>query len=264
MENIEKKCQPETINEDNNDEKQYEPEIIEFTVNGFNYVIKFSKTCVPSIHITCTHVEEFYSWSFTTDKNIDNQIPTNTIENVAKQDIKIHPKMLFDMFCSFKNNSLEKMFELVFPKDFKTHETNLNIYIFTTIAYSKYVDHKYISLAQVEISEYDRFLLKSSKANKLFMEQTKKELNDMREINETLKNEINNTKNIFNESIKNLVENFECEYAKDKTIESIKTEEENFEDFEKLMKKFLANPKCMKYIIDAISNSNVFATKDEL
>ncbi|AQN68598.1 hypothetical protein [Saudi moumouvirus] len=137
-------------------------EQLEFVNECFNYKIKYTykkyadtkfndgdKIIEPIFNIQCFHDQEFYIWSFTTDKSLAN--PCDGSNN-----IEITPDMLFEMFKDFKNGELSEPWFIEFPITYKTYDVPLTIKIINKLKYSKNPDIKYIDLKPYEISEMER------------------------------------------------------------------------------------------------------------
>ncbi|AKI78832.1 hypothetical protein [Acanthamoeba polyphaga mimivirus] len=142
---------------------------IKFTVDKFNYVVKFSVLKnTHKITIKCTHNEEFYCWTFMTCEIIKSDYSSNSSDNENINDensnflsINICPEMLFNILTAFKNNVLNKIYQINFPQDFDSNKSNLSILLTITLPLmNNFPDTKTIILEPKNINEEKKYFLK--------------------------------------------------------------------------------------------------------
>ncbi|AZL89842.1 hypothetical protein QKC54_gp0065 [Megavirus baoshan] len=228
---------------------------IEFDNGEFNYVVEFitKNSSDNTITIKCTHKEEFYCWSFTTN----DIIKTSSLIN--KQDtafnINIKPEMLFNIFSDYKNNTLNKIYRIKFPVKFDSHESSITIELSIVLPMmDSYVDTKFITLYPKKIDEVERCSLKFMRLNHL-IEQKNQE--NIQKINKEIE-EIHVTQSAFSKYVRE-------KYAKIDDLPEDSTEGEKEIEFIAQLKKFLTKPQHVIILIDALKPTlNNYVTKEYL
>ncbi|AGF84996.1 hypothetical protein QJ854_gp786 [Moumouvirus goulette] len=213
-------------------------EEIKFKNECFNYIVKYSSNHInededpiQSINIKCSHDEEFYVWSFTTDKPLENVCS-------GSNNIVVTPDMLFEMFKDFKDGSLSEPWFFEFPITFKTFESSLTIKVVNKFKYSKNPDVKFIDLKPYFISEVQRCNFKFQRTNELMEQKYSTEIFELKNKLEVLETKLVKTKKKLSE-LKYYV-NTECLTETDLEEGNISEEEREriFKDsFEKYLSK---------------------------
>lgn len=226
---------------------------IEFDNGDFNYVVEFinKSSSKDTITIKCTHREEFYCWSFTTNDIIKTSNLINKQDTVLLN-ISINPEILFNIFSDYKNNTLDKIYQIKFPVKFDSHESSITIELSTILPMmDSYIDTKFITLYPKKIDEVERCSLKFMRLNHL-IEQKNQE--NIQKINKEIE-EIQVTHSAFSEYVRE-------KYAKIDDLSEDPTEQEKETEFVVQFKKFLTKPEYINIIIDALKPTlNNYVTK---
>ncbi|QGR54244.1 hypothetical protein [Moumouvirus maliensis] len=225
-------------------------EELEFVNECFTYKIKYNfkkladkqddeenKIIEPIFNIQCTHHEEFYSWSFTTDKPLTN--PCDITNN-----IEVTPDMLFEMFKDFKNGQLSEPWIIEFPITYKTHEVPLTIKIINKLKYSKNPNIKYIDLKPCEISETQRYNLKFERTIKLLEQKYSAETTVINKKIESLEAKLEKTKKKLSE----LKMHVDTECITESDLEEANSEQELEKRFKKSIEKYLSEKENVAFL----------------
>ncbi len=216
---------------------------IEFDNGEFNYVVEFvdKSNGKDTITINCTHKEEFYCWSFTTSDIIKTSKLTSK-EDSASLNINIKPKMLFKIFSAHEKNTLDKIYQIGFPKRFGSSESSITIELITVLPMmDSYIDTKFITLNPKKIDEVERCSLKFMRLNHI-IEQKNQE--NIQKINKEIE-QIQVSQSAFSEYVRE-------KYAKIDDLSDSPTEKEKENEFIMQFKKFLTKPEYVNIIIDAL------------
>lgn len=226
---------------------------IEFDNGDFNYAVEFitKSNSNDSITIKCTHKEEFYCWSFTTCDIIKTSNLTNK-QDTGLLSISIKPEMLFNIFSTYKKNTLDKIYQIKFPVKFDSHESSITIELTTVLPMmDSYIDTKFITLYPKKIDEVERCSLKFMRLNHLI---EKKNQENIQKISKEIE-EIQVTHSAFSEYVRE-------KYAKIDDLSEDPTEAEKEIEFVVRFEKFLKKPEYIKMIIEALKPT--FITEDQL
>ncbi|AGC02256.1 hypothetical protein H012_gp195 [Acanthamoeba polyphaga moumouvirus] len=225
-------------------------EELDFVKECFNYKIKYTykkyadtkfndgdKIIEPIFNIQCSHDQEFYIWSFTTDKSLEN--PCDKSNN-----IEITPDMLFEMFKDFKNGELSEPWFIEFPVMYKTHDVPLTIKIINKLKYSKNPDIKYIDLKPYEISEMERYNRKFKRTIQLLEEKYSMEAVKLNNKIETLETKLEKTKKKLSE----LKMHVDTECVTEADLEETNSEPEREKLFKESFEKYLSKRENVVFI----------------
>ncbi|BCS82817.1 hypothetical protein QLL95_gp1306 [Cotonvirus japonicus] len=236
---------------------------IEFINGDFNYVVEFTTKNIgfDLINIKCTHREEFYCWSFTTSDVIKtSNLLTKQNKDSGSLNISIKPEMLYNILSAYKNNTLDKIYQIKFPVSFDSHESTITIELTTVLPMmDSYRDVKFIVLDPKKIDEVERCSLKFMRLNHL---NEQKNQENILKINKEME-EIRVTQDAFSEYVRTT-------YAKTDDLSEDPTEEEKEIEFLAQFKKFLSKPENVKILINVLEptfileeDMNNFVTKSE-
>jgi len=172
---------------------------ITFTVEAFTYIAKY----LPSdnmLDLKCSHNEEYYSWSKiigdeskqeTTSQDMHNQNQTHNVTSTSScVQIIPNPMLIFKLLEAYKNKTLNDIYTLSFPKDFKTYDTPLVIEIHTKIPYIAEIDKKRIYLSHIPMTEADRVNLKLTRLKETIIEPQRNEIISLKTQMKTLNDSI--------------------------------------------------------------------------
>lgn len=230
---------------------------IEFDNGDFNYVVEFvdKSNSKDSITIICTHKEEFYCWSFTTSEIIKTSKLTSK-EDSASLNINIKPKMLFKIFSAYEKNTLDKIYQIGFPKRFGSSESSITIELTTVLPMmDSYIDTKFITLNPKKIDEVERCSLKFMRLNHIIEQKNQEKI---QKISEEIE-QIQMSQSAFSEYVRE-------KYAKIDDLADPLTEKEKENEFVTQLKKILTKPEYVNIIIDALNPSlyKKYVTKEYL
>ena len=180
----------------------------EFNNGNFNYIVKYTKNKigsisepVSSINIVCTHIEEFYIWSYTISEHLKDTEIDNTESGQANFIINYDPELLYKILLGYKNGDLDKMYAINFPDNFKTHEVSLVVEITSIPPYigKKKITKLYLNLNHIgEIERCERKFLRMNELGKreqdIKIQEQNKKINHLENLVETLI--ANNQKNL--------------------------------------------------------------------
>src|SRR5271154_5851432 len=128
---------------------------LNFSEGPFIYTIKYLSTDYM-LDIKCSHNEEYYVWSKTISDNFLSD------QNITKSCVQIilTPLLVFKIFEEFVNKTLNNIYSLSFPKNYKTPDTLLVIEITTKMPYLDAINRINIYLEPMLITEVDRINIK--------------------------------------------------------------------------------------------------------
>ncbi|AKI80589.1 hypothetical protein QJ850_gp110 [Acanthamoeba polyphaga mimivirus] len=229
---------------------------IEFDNGDFNYVVEFVNKLngKDTITINCTHKEEFYCWSFITSDIIKTSKFISK-EDSASLNINIKPKMLFKIFSAYKDNTLDKIYQIGFPKRFTSSESSITIELTTVLPMmDSYIDTKFITLNPKKIDEVERCSLKFMRLNHI-IEQKNQE--NIQKINKEIE-EIQVSQSAFSEYVRE-------KYAKIDDPTDPLTQKRKENEFVEQLKNFLTKPEYINIIIGALKPTlDKYVTKENL
>jgi len=170
---------------------------ITFTVEAFTYIAKY----LPSdnmLDLKCSHNEEYYSWSKIISEESKQETPSQDIPNQNQNvtstsscvQIIPNPMLIFKLLEAYKNKTLNDIYTLSFPKDFKTYDTALVIEIHTKIPYIAEIDKKRIYLSHIPMTEADRVNLKLTRLKETIIEPQRNEIINLKTQMKTLNDSI--------------------------------------------------------------------------
>lgn len=164
-----------------------------FRENNFEYVIIYSVND-NMINITCTHIEEYYTWQCTIADNIssnDEELKNSIVS------IKLTPKKTFELIKNYHDHCLNSIYSFKFPEKIKSPTSKLVIEFITRLpAFDEHDDIKVIFLEPLIISDSDRFNNKLLNLEEKFMKQIKILKND----NDIMNNKLSELQNLVDES----------------------------------------------------------------
>ncbi len=198
---------------------------IKFTVDKFNYVVKLSVLKnTHKITIKCTHNEEFYCWTFMTCEIIKSDYSSNSFyydssnssinENINDENsnflsINICPEMLFNILTAFKNNMLDKIYQINFPQDFDSVKSNLSILLTITLPLmNNFPDIKTIILEPKNINEEKKYSLKLMRQSFITQQKNNEKFEKLSEKIEKMGKELTELQTVHNGLVKYIKEKY--------------------------------------------------------
>jgi len=165
---------------------------LNFSEGPFIYTIKYLSTD-NILDIKCSHNEEYYVWSKTISDNFLSD------QNITKSCVQITltPLLVFKILEEFVNKTLNNIYSMSFPKNYKTPDTLLVIEITTKMPYLDVMNRINIYLEPMLITEVDRINIKLARLKESLIVPQQNEINTLgssiRTISETTTQLISNS-----------------------------------------------------------------------
>ena len=260
----------------NKNDKNDKNDKFEFNNGNFNYVVEFTQNLIGSdkepvstIKIVCTHINEFYVWSYTTSEYLKD---TDNIESKqTKSVINYDPDLLYNILLGYKNGNLDKVYTINFPDKYNGLVFPLVVEIISSIPYTNENNVAKLYLKNNPIGEVERCGHKFLRMNELGKKEQDVRIQYLEKLVETLvindqknQEQINEMKNLIQILLEKTNEN---QTNKNQTNKN-QTPEEKKSKIAKLAATLYTDPRS-RYILkeqlgllDYVVKDNCIAPKD--